>query len=173
MICDNPCNFEKTKQHSKSETLIENDEKVCRFGFFPMHYNMNGMVQKSLIKSSDLKRGKLSFWRLKTLNEQQNLKRLIDKISVNIPENQILKAIFCPFVLEIRAIANETGRVFCVIDDCATGDSGLFDVDHCVVQPCKVQFGENFELLNDANFQIIRNKLFDILEESSLQFEEN
>ena len=173
MTCETPCVFERVKQHSQSVAIVENEEKVCRFGYFPMHYDKREIVQKSLIRNNDLKRGKLSLWRLNTTSEKQNLDRLVNKSLGHTPEGQMLRQVFCPLVSDIRTIAIDAKRVFCVIDDCAISENGDFDIDHCVIQPCKVQFGESFELLSNSTFQIIRNKLFEILEESAIEINSN
>ena len=158
MTCKIPCEVELVCFHSNSLGVVKNDEQICRFGLYPMHYNSKDKLQKSIIRNSDLKTGKLSVWRAD--REDKNFIQIIEKNKKLIPIDQRIREILCPKAIEIREISiDPIGKVLCVVDDCKIDSIGNFDLDHCIIQPCQQSFGKNFERLDDVSFRDIRNKL--------------
>ena len=165
MSCKIPCELELRSFHPKSLGIIKNSEQICRFGLYPMHYDSKNKVQKSIIRNSDLKEGKLSVWR--TSAEDNSFNQIIEKNKKLIPIDQRIKEIFHPKAISIREISIDSfGKVICIVDDCKSDKVGSFDPEHCVIQPCRKCFGENYEHLDDICFRDIRNKLFVVFKQS-------
>ena len=130
-----PLGLESQSQDHRSPGLVSDDERICRGGFDPMHY-AKGKPKNSIIRADDLLTGSLSVWR-GGVGSQVDFDLAVFEIAKSAPAGQSLKSVFAPNASEIRDIQlGEPGRVFYVVDDCATDGEGGHHVLHAGIRIC-------------------------------------
>ncbi len=135
MSRSDPFGLENESQDHRSPGPIQDDERICRGGFDPMHYT-KGKPKNSIIRADDLLTGSLSVWRGGT-GDQPDFDLAVAQISKTVPAEQNLRSVFAPIAAEIRDIQlDEPGRVFYVVDDCSTDENGGFHVLHAGIKIC-------------------------------------
>ena len=172
MSCNIPCKLESMKQHAESLGSVQGEELICRGGF-EMHFR-NSKLKRSIIKSSDLENGSLSFWRAGKSVGDEKFNIAVEKIYKNRPmkNGQVQELICVCYIktLELREISfPEIGRVLCIIDDCSTDSGGTsFDLAHCVVKKCEKV--SNFKM-GDRIFEDTVNLLYKKLKNNMFKYE--
>ncbi|VVT14830.1 conserved hypothetical protein [Hoeflea sp. EC-HK425] len=131
MSCSATCSRESESLFPDvSPGVVEGDEDVSRAAFSPFHFKKAGGLKNSFVKSSDLKKGDLSVWRLRyCANELEEI------LSSSCPAGSELHSAYPCTASAIRGqrIEGHEGRVFCVVDDCRIDSDGNVHSAHAAI----------------------------------------
>lgn len=131
----NGCPLEKDSfSPGVSPGPIENAELIVRAAYSPMHVGAKGRIKSSLTEPGKLIGEGISVWRASEGFQDPTA------LQAKLPQRQgqTLEGIYGTSAIHFRdaRAPSYDGRLFCVIDDCATDDSGGADPFHAGIRLC-------------------------------------
>lgn len=117
-----------------SPGVIQNSELIVRAAYSPMHVSAIGRIKASLTEPGKLIGEGISVWRAD--EGYQDPKALATKMPQRA--GQTFEGVYGTVAGNFRdaRAPSYDGRLFCVIDDCATDDQGGLDPFHAGIKLC-------------------------------------
>lgn len=155
--CQETCPYEQTSMDARSYGAVNDNERVVRASYDPMHYK-GDKLKASFVRNDDLLNGQLSVWRLHGSHGTESA-TVREILTASGPSGHALRGFHSASVSQIRAVKGSDGsRLFCVVDEVETGDDGGFHPAHAHIRLCD-SVRAQIEHVGDAKFVEAKEQL--------------
>lgn len=160
-MCDlgDPCERERTSLGPPSPGTIDNDERLIRVVYDPLHLNpKKTAIKKGVIRADHLLNGELSVWRA-NLDDAARIEATKTYLQEHKPDGQEILHFATLSVQRIRETPDLQGvRLFCVRDDTSIDNEGGRHAEHATIGFCAL-LGDPYKSQESSEFIFARDFL--------------